>query len=73
MKTINIDSQLEIYFIPKAMDFCKSIMLDLFTAVEIYSSEIPDTESSSYGFSPNRLKTFVKDQILPNIIEYRNI
>ena len=70
---IATNSDLEIYFIPKAIDFSNLIMLSLFTAVEIYSPEISDTESSSYGYSSNGLKTFIKDEILPYIIEYRNI
>ena len=70
---ITTNSDLEIYFVPKATELSNLIMLSLFTAVEIYSPEISDTESSSYGYSSNGLKTFIKDEILPYIIEYRNI
>jgi hypothetical protein len=68
---INSESEVEIHFTPTAKDFSKIVFGSLFYLVEGYSSDITDTESSSYGYSENGLKKLIKNDILPRLAKYR--
>lgn len=59
----------EFYFTPKSVPFGDA-MDSLFEEIELFNSELEDSQSSSDGNSEGKLRSIVQEKILPKIQNY---
>ena len=65
----NLKTKTDFQFTSKSIGFSELIDY-LFSAVEIFDSNLKDWESSIYGLSELGLKTYIQNEILPKIRTY---